>query len=79
MGAHLIRRAYQRAYSMKQFEREDLDSRRYQEFIEKFLERDWKIVPVDSCQEYLKFPKVLNTKTADTSDHIRHDLKTFYV
>ena len=25
MNAHLIRRAYQRAYLMKQFEREDLD------------------------------------------------------
>ena len=87
MDVHLIRRAYERALLMKRFTREDHNPRQYQEFIEAFFnkildyrqERNWKVVPVDNCQEYLKFPKVLNTQTANTSDHIRHDSNTFYV
>ena len=87
MDDHLVRRAYQRALLMKQFEREDHDPRRYQEFIESFFdkildyrqERDWEPVLADNCQEYLKFPKVLNTQTADTPDHIRHDSNVFSV
>ena len=37
-------------------------------------ERNWKTVPVDQCQEFLKFPKVINTQTANTANHIRTDL-----
>ena len=82
MDVHLVRRSYLRARLMKQFERNDTDQERYQSFIESFFnrildyrqERNWKTVPVDQCQEFLKFPKVINTQTANTANHIRNDL-----
>lgn len=81
MTPHLVRRSYQRALLMKQFERSDTDQERYQSFIESFFsrildyrqERDWKPVPVN--QDFLKFPKVINTQTANNASHIRNDLK----
>ena len=82
MDVHLVRRSDLRARLMKQFERNDTDQERYQSFIESFFnrildyrqERNWKKVPVDQCQEFLKFPKVINTQTANTANHIRTDL-----
>lgn len=82
MDAHLVRRSYERTLLMKQFSRTDTDQQRYQNFIESFLnrildyrkEQSWKPVPIDQCQDFLKFPKVINTQTASTPNNIRNDL-----
>lgn len=82
MDSHLVRKSYERAYNMKQFERIDTDQQRYQVFIESFFnrildyrqERDWQTVPIDRCQEFLQFPKVINTETVFSANHIRNDL-----
>lgn len=82
MTSHLIKRSYDRALNMKLFERNNEDEHRYQSFIEEFFnrildyrqERDWKTVPKDQCQEFLKFPKIVNTQTATYANHIRNGL-----
>lgn len=80
MDAHLVRRCYERALLMKQFSRTDTDQQKYQHFIESFFnrilayrnERSWKLVPIDQCQDFLKFPKVINTQTASTPNNISY-------
>lgn len=81
MNPHLVRRGYERALCMKIFERMDTDGRQYQEFIGEFFEkildfkqkRIWIKVPKENSREFLKFPKIVNTRIANCPNHISNE------
>lgn len=85
MNPHLVRRGYERALCMKVFERTDTDGRKYQEFISKFFDKIldfkqkkiWIKVPKENSQEFLKFPKIVNTRIANSPNHISDECLMF--
>ena len=76
MNPSLVRMAYERALLIKQFDRLDTDQAKYQEFIAEYFdkildfrkERDWQTVPLETCQEFLKFPKVISLSKDSKTD-----------
>ena len=85
MNPHLVRRGYERALCMKIFERMDTDGTNYQEFISEFFDqildfkqkKIWIAVPKEKSREFLKFPSIVNTKIANSPNHISYECPMF--